>query len=226
MLVFVVWNAFVKNFSAPAIRKLNSRTRRPLIYWLGLLLSAIVGYFLIRNSGVSRFSISPEMFLLVLVFCAWPAWYFLTVFSVKRKALYALIPIPIGILMGSYWLSPGDKNIWQYLEWIRYVLIPLVLLFEGYVLYLVVKTYRQFVRKDFSEDELQQRIRKLVGEGVPAGLLGNTKVNLRSLENAQMAGGRVRRRKEIVTHVAAGSANVKLELKARHSRMFLVSSKT
>ena len=36
---------------------------------------------------------------------------------------------------------------------------------------MVVKTYRQFVRKDFSEDELQQRIGKLVGEGVEAGLL-------------------------------------------------------
>lgn len=96
-----------------------------------MLLSAIAGYFLIRNSGAGRFPISPETFLLVLVFLAWPAWYFLTVFSVKRKALYALIPIPIGILMGSYWLNPGDKNIWQYLEWIRYVIIPIVLFFEG-----------------------------------------------------------------------------------------------
>ena len=45
------------------------------------------------------------------------------------------------------------------------------------------------------------------------GLLGNTKVNLRSIENVQTVGGRVRWRKEIIRHVAAGSANVKLELK-------------
>ena len=36
---------------------------------------------------------------------------------------------------------------------------------------MVANTYRQFVRTKLSEDELQQRIRDLVGEGVRSGVL-------------------------------------------------------
>ena len=84
----------------------------------------------------------------------------------------------------------------------------IITIITAYGLLWMIGNYRATIKRPISISNESLYVRY--------GLLGNTKVNLRSIENAQMVGGRVRRRKEIVRHVAAGSANVKLELKKKH----------
>ncbi|WP_144395580.1 hypothetical protein [Pleionea sediminis] len=148
----------------------NSK-RCSVIFWLSILFSSIFSVWIYKTGFAQSLAINSENILLALVFGFWPVLFYFTLHKEKKNWLYLTFPFAVGIIIGSYTLEEHEKVYWIYLEWARYALIPVAILFEGFVLYLIFKTYRSLSKGDVNEEKLKAGVRKHIGEGVGANLL-------------------------------------------------------
>lgn len=144
---------------------------KKLYFWLFVLVSSIAVFVFAGSEQQLAMDVNMEKVMLILAFVAWPLLYLITVYPSKKKPLYLLVPMSIGVILGSFVIPTEEKSLWTYFEFVRYLVIPFLVLFEVYVLYLVIKTYRRLSQKDTVEDDLKKEIEEIIGDGVGSKIL-------------------------------------------------------
>lgn len=144
---------------------------KKIAFWIFLLVSGI-GLAVLSNSELLiEHNIEMELLMLAMTFFVYPLFYLIAVYPSKRKIWYLLAPVGFGVLLGSFILDDTQKHYWRYFEAIRYAIIPLFVLFEVYVLYLVVSAIRKMSRSNKSENEMLSKVEEIVGSGTASKIL-------------------------------------------------------
>ncbi|CCN38496.1 conserved membrane hypothetical protein [Vibrio nigripulchritudo SO65] len=123
---------------------MSTRTRYVIPFAFFFVVCLFWSYFYLTSGTWIHFpSDKPEWFLLVDGLIALPLLCYLCIKDKKQATTVAMIYFGAVVTLGSFILPASSKFLWSYLEYARYLIVPLFLIFEGAVLATVILMIRQ-----------------------------------------------------------------------------------
>ena len=139
-----------------------------------LLLISVTASFYYLNNGVwnDYGQTKPEWMLLIDGLLFLPLVCFYCIDDKKQAALKAVVYASLMVLLGSYLIPDGNKQLWHYLESGRFVVIALFVVFEVITMLTVFFAIKASLSKTIDPDSaIIQPIEKLLGQGKLANLM-------------------------------------------------------
>lgn len=147
------------------------KQKLPLIFLLGISLSwglYYQGEHRLNDYGTANF----EWLYLLDALLVLPLMCFICIRDKKQAAIKAVVLCSLAVLVGSYIIPAQSKFIWYYLESGRYLLLPLILLFELAAMLTVYLAIRAALKQGSEPDSaISQPIQRILGKGITADIL-------------------------------------------------------
>ena len=138
-----------------------------------LVMAMTWSFYYLSNGAWNDFGrTKPEWMLLIDGLLFLPLVCFYCIDDKKQAAIKAVVYASLMVLLGSYLIPDGNKQLWHYLESGRFVVIALFVVFEVMTMLTVFFAIKASLSKTIDPDSaIIQPIEKFLGQGKLANLM-------------------------------------------------------